>query len=115
MLGHTDLIQVRLSGEKPAMVFVNDYPCETDWFQWGEHATVCTAGDSLSKIDFRCLVGLTVSISTTTETRAKALFQKAIEAGATTVAACHVQQGIQPHKQNGWFEIYRMEQKIGIS
>lgn len=109
MRGHETLIQMRKAGRKPAIVFVNDYPCKTDWSEWGEHATICTAGDSLSSIDFRCLLGLTASISATTEARAKSLFSKAKQAGATVVAACHVQKNVNPWEQKGWTEIFHSE------
>ena len=109
MRGHETIIQMRLAGRKPSIVFVNDYPCKTDWSEFGEHATVCTDGDTLSSVDLRCLVGLTASISASTESRAKALFAKAKQAGAVRVAACHVQQGKQPWEQSGWAEIYNGE------
>ena len=103
MKGHETLIQLRQAGRKPQIVFINDYPCKTDWSEYGDHATICTAGDALSSIDFRCVVGLTVSISASTEARAKALFAKAKNFGATTVAACHYLPGRQ---QTGWAEVH---------
>lgn len=112
MRGHEALIQMRIAGRRPAIVFVNDYPCKTDWFDWGDYATICTAGDTISSIDFRCLKGLTANISATTAARAKALFEKAKAAGATTVAACHVQPNTAIRDQSGWTEIYHMEKEI---
>lgn len=87
MHGHIPIIELRLQRKVPKFVFINDYQCKTDWFENGDGATVCTAGDALSSIDFRFLVGLRVSITSFSETRAKALFRKAIEAGAVTVGA----------------------------
>ncbi len=98
MRGHHDLIAQRLRGRAPRIVFVNDYPCRTNWFETHDHATLCTAGDPLSSLDLRCLVGLRVSISATTEARAKALFDRAKAAGAAVVAACA--------DQTGWAEIF---------
>ena len=107
MRGHTKIIEMRLQKTRPAIVFLNDYHCQTDWFEFGEHATVCTAGDPLSSLDLRFLVGCTVSISALTEGRAKALFSKAKDAGATTVVACHVQPEMRQFEQSGWTEVWR--------
>ena len=106
MKGHDHLIQLRKAGRAPKIVFLNDYPCKTDWHTYGDHATVCTHGDLMSSLDLRFLVGLTVSISASTESRAKALFAKAKWFGAKTVAACHVQQGVKPWEQSGWVEVH---------
>jgi len=109
MKGHIEIIKARDEGKKPQFVFINDYPCKTDWFEWGEHATVCTHGDMLSSLDFRFLIDLDVSISALTEARAKAMFEKAKEAGANAVAACHVQGGIHPMDQTGWTGLWHKE------
>lgn len=106
MKGHEQLIELRKSGRAPKIVFLNDYPCKTDWHTYGDHVTVCTAGDMLSSLDLRFLVGLTVSISAMTETRAKALFAKAKWFGAKTVAACHVQADAHFANQTGWVEVH---------
>ena len=116
MRGHEPIIAMRKAGTTPSIVFINDFPCQTarDWHNPGEkygevwpadHATVSTAGDALSSLDLRFLVGLTVSITSESESRAKALFAKAKWFGANTVAACHVQPG-RHHLQAGWFEIF---------
>lgn len=109
MRGHTEIIKARLVGKAPIFVFVNDYPCKTDWFEHREHATVCTHGDMLSSIDFRFLRCLRVSISATTEARAKALFALAKEADAAAVASCHVQADRHASDQSGWFEVFQKE------
>ena len=109
MRGHENIISMRVRGQAPKIVFLNDYPCKTDWFEYSENATVCTDKDALSSLDLRFLVGLTVSISATTESRAKALFAKAKWFGAETVAACHVQADKHPLDQSGWTEVYRKE------
>jgi hypothetical protein len=106
MKGHETLIQMREAGRAPGIVFLNDYPCTTRWAEWGEYATVCTAGDSLSSLDLRFLVGLAVSVSAESEDRAKTLFRLCKQSGAKTVAACHVVPGIGPYKQTGWSDIH---------
>jgi hypothetical protein len=107
MKGHTKIIEMRLQRLRPDIVFLNDYPCKTDWFEYQEHATVCTAGDSLASMDLRFLVGCTVSISATSEDRAKAIFAKAKDAGAATVAAVHCQPDKNIWEQSGWCEVWR--------
>lgn len=117
MRGHEPLISMRKAGRTPKIVFINDYPDEIarDWHNPGEkfgeiwppdHATVSTAGDPISSLDLRFLVGLTVSITSLSESRAKALFAKAKWFGAKTVAACHQQVDKPIYKQSGWTEIY---------
>ena len=109
MKGHGNIIELRLHGKTPGIVFLNAYPCQTDWFDFGEHATVCTSGDDLSLLDLRFLVGLRVSISATSETRARGLSGLAKANGAATVAACHIKPGILDWKQDGWTEIWHRE------
>lgn len=106
MRGHEKIIASRLAGTTPKIVFLNDYPCKTDWFDNAGHATVCTAGDPLSSLDLRFLVGLKVSIGAESEARAKAIFAKAKAFGAKTVAACHIQPQTHAADQHGWCEIY---------
>ena len=107
MRGHERLIEMRRAGKTPRYVFVNDYPCQTDWFETGDHATICTDGDSVELLDLRCLVGLTVSVSATSEARAKALLEACKRAGAAVVAACHVQADRHQFDQSGWSAIWR--------
>ena len=109
MRGHENLIRMRVEGLRPKIVFVNDYPCKTDWFDHKEHATVCTENDPLSSLDLRFLVGLRVSISATTESRAKALFERVKAAGAAVVAAVHVQHEKHHTAQSGWCEVFKKE------
>lgn len=63
MRGHEALIEARLQGLKPAFVFINDYPCLTDWNETGDHCTINTAGKALKSLDLRFLRGLKVSIA----------------------------------------------------
>lgn len=109
MRGQEHIIAARIGGKKPPFVFINDYPCKTDWFENSDHATVCTHGDSLSSMDFRFLTGLKVSISANSEQRAKALFERIKDAGATTVAACHIQAQQHALDQSGWSSVWSRE------
>lgn len=63
MNGHRDLIAMRRAGFKPAFVFVNDFPCQTDWAKWGDHPTVSVDGDTPELEDFRFLVGVTAIVA----------------------------------------------------
>jgi hypothetical protein len=86
MKGHETLIQLRKAGKTPKIVFVNDFPCKTDWFDWWDHATVCVADDGVETIDFRFAHGITMSILALNKTRAKALFELGKASGAIVVA-----------------------------
>lgn len=109
MRGHQHLIQMRMNRRKPEIVFLNDYPCETSWVEYGECPTICTHGDRIQELDLRFLVGLTVSISSTVEMRAKQLFEVVKKAGAAVVAACHVQVDKHQFEQSGWSEFWQKE------
>lgn len=113
MRGHLEIIAARIDGKKPPFVFINDFPCSTDWLEFGEHATVCTHGDLLSSMDFRFLTGLKVSISAHSEHRAKALFERIKGMGATHVAACHVQAEKHALDQAGWASVWCKESSNG--
>lgn len=112
MRGHEKIIAMRLSGHSPKFVFLNDWPCNTDWFETGDHATVSTAGKAISSLDMRFLIGLTVSISSEDEKRAKALFDKVKQAGAKTVAAVHSIPGVKPRLQTGWIEVFHAQKEV---
>lgn len=105
MHGHEHIVAMRINGTFPPWVFINDYQCQTDWFEFGEHATVCTANDVIGLLDLRFLVGLQVSICATSECRAKELAANALKAGAILVAACHIQTENNLQDQSGWVEI----------
>lgn len=111
MRGHEAIIRMRTElGKKPVFVFINDYPCDTDWFGGdSKFARVCIHGDELSSLDLRFLMGLSVSISASTESRAKTLFDLAKQAGAVTVASCHVKYGVHEFQQDGWAQAWRKE------
>jgi hypothetical protein len=106
MRGHASIINLRLNGRAPGFVFINDYPCQTDWFQTKDFATVSTFEDDLNLLDLRFVNGLKVSISSHDEGRARDLFERCKEAGAVTVAACHIQTNKPGWAQCGWLEIF---------
>ena len=107
MKGHLQIIEMRKNRVKPDFVFINDYPCQTDWFEFGEHATVSISHtEAIETLDMRFLKGLKVNVSSLTETRAKALFELCKEAGAKVVAACHVQADKHPLDQTGWCGVF---------
>ena len=109
MKGHEDIITMRRNRMAPAFVFINDWPCKTDWMRERAAATVCTDGDVIQSLDLRFLVGLQVVVSSTDERRAKALFEACKAAGAKAVASCHIKDGVPGWKQDGWFQVWRKE------
>lgn len=107
MQGHIPIIQMRMKRKAPRIVFVNDYPCQTDWFEnEGDAATVSVHGDAIETLDLRFLVGLRVSISSPQENRAKALLERCRDIGVAAVASCHIQTDKKPFEQNGWTGIW---------
>ena len=101
MKGHEELIRLRMQGFKPEFVFINDYPCKTDWAAYGDMATVCTAGKPLESLDLRFLVGIKVNVASLSKKRAQRLFQLCKENGAVLVAANEVNRSA-----DGWAEIW---------
>jgi hypothetical protein len=99
MKGHEPIIALRQAGKKPAIVFLNDFPCSTDWPRFGDHATVDVSGDQPEWLDLRFLIGMRVSITGMSEKRAKRLLEACKRAGAVTVAA-----GVAQHVGGGRFE-----------
>jgi hypothetical protein len=108
MKGHEGVIEMRRAGKRPLMVFINDWPCDVDWFETGSHAAVCTDGDVIGLLDFRFVVGLQVSISSESEERAKALAESCKQY-ADVVAAHHHIPGAWPNRQNGWTAVWRRD------
>jgi hypothetical protein len=74
MKGQDAIIQLRLQGKSPEWVFVNDFPCKTNWVEHDDYATVCVYGDPLKTLDMRFLIGLNVIGLTESEKRSKELF-----------------------------------------
>jgi hypothetical protein len=87
MTGHESIVAMRRKGKRPAIVFVNDFPCWTDWEEFADHATVCVYRDAPALLDLRWAVGLTVSILADSEARAVAIADAFRESGAKTVVA----------------------------
>jgi hypothetical protein len=109
MRGHEAIIELRRNRMAPPFVFINDYPCDTDWLQDRAGSTVCVAGDHIPALDLRYLIGLKVSISSESEARAKALFDACKAAGARTVAACHIKPERRDWEQDGWATVWRKD------
>lgn len=88
MRGQEAILNMRRAGKKPSIVFVNDYPCDTDWHEYAEHATVqILPSETIDLLDFRFVVGMQVSVSGSTMERAKAIARACKAAGAKTVGA----------------------------
>lgn len=111
MRGHEHLIEMRKAGVRPAAVFINDFPCKTDWADCGENATVCTDGDPLSSLDLRFVVGMTVHVSSMNEDRAKRLAEMCKQSGARAVAAAHGMRINEWKFETGWCEIWQATEK----
>jgi len=109
MRGHENLIAIRQRGMKPKMVFINDYQCQTDWFETKEHVTICTHGDDIETLDIRFFIGLAVSVSTTQEKRAKALLEACKRALVSVCAVCVIETDKHASEQSGFCEIWRNE------
>lgn len=107
MRGHEQIIALRKQRLAPEIVFVNDYPCQTDWHIHGDYPTICTAGDKIEYLDLRFLINLNVSISAPTEERAKTLFKAVQAAGATQVAAGHTKAVLWAFQADGWACFWR--------
>lgn len=86
MNGHRELIAMRRAGFKPSFVFVNDFPCKTDWAKFGDYPTVSVDGDTPEIEDFRFLVGVTAVVSGFDSERITRI-SKACEAHAKRVIA----------------------------
>lgn len=108
MRGHEPILDMRRQGKRPAIVFLNDFACDTDWTRFGDHATVCVAGDNPELADLRFLIRLNVSICSRTVERAKAFMEAAKRAGAATVAASAPVFG-NGYWHEGWADVWSRE------
>lgn len=114
MRGHEPILDMRRQGKRPAVVFLNDFPCDTDWAPFGDHATVCVAGDNPDLADLRFLIRLNVSICSRDEVRARGFMEAAKRAGADTVAAgAPVFDG--RFWREGWAEVWEKEAASGAN
>ena len=118
MFGHLPIIEMRKRGTKPVAIFINDFPDSTakDWHEPGrkysetwnpDFPKVCTQGVSIDGLDLRFVRGVTVHVMSERESRAKQLFAKAIDEGASIVGSCHQIPGSRPIDPSGWFAIYK--------
>lgn len=108
MNGHLEIIALRKRKVKPEFVFLNDYECQTDWFETGDHVTISlTNKDIPETLDLRFLVGTTVSISTESENRARRLLEACKRAGCSTVAVAVTDSSKKPWDQDGYMEVWR--------
>lgn len=112
MRGHENIIRMRQAGKRPSFVFVNDWPCDTNWLETGDQATVCTAGDSISTLDLRFMVGLRVSVSSHCEERAKALYEACKSAGVEVVCGVHLKPEKKPWAQDGWVALWNPHHEV---
>ena len=106
MRGHEHLIELRKAGKRPVAVFINDFPCKTDWPDWGDQATVCVDGDQLSSLDLRFVVGMIAHVSSTSEIRAKRIAEICKQSGARIVGALHGIRETEYLTTTGWIEIW---------
>jgi hypothetical protein len=108
MKGHLPLIQMRMNGQTPSAVYIEDHKSHNhnDWHIYGEVPCVNIQDDPLSAIDLRFAIGLTVNISSFSEERAKALFRLAKEAKARVITSCVLLPNEPYFRQTGWSEIY---------
>lgn len=108
MKGHLPLIQMRLNGNTPPAVYIEDHYSynANDWHLRGELPCVNIEADPLSAIDLRFGIGLIVNISSFSEERAKALFEMAKKAKARVVTSCVILPNKRAWQQDGWSEIY---------
>ena len=113
MNGHEAIIRMRQNGKKPSFVFINDFPCSTDWEQHGDHATVCIDGDDIDLLDLRFLIGLKVSCMSKSERRAKAIFEACKAFGATSVGCTSIDDKKRAWEQDGWSQIWHAEKTNG--
>lgn len=110
MRGHEAIIDMRKQGRRPAVVFLNDYPCaaELEWSSYSEHATVEVCGDQPELLDLRFVIGMRVSISAETVDRAKRFMEACKQAGAALVGA-GVVEVINGRHEGTWSAVWSKE------
>ena len=107
MIGHQGILKLRFAGKKPQMVFIIEDNYATDWEKYGDYPTICIRPEeAVELLDLRFLVGLGVSITSTSETRSRLLCE-VCKRYCDTVAASHLIRI--PNKTiftTGWSEIW---------
>lgn len=92
MNGHQHILELRRSGQKPACVWVSDFPdCTPDGF------TVCVTGDTPELEDFRFLVGLKVIVEGQDHQRVDRIAKACAKFAARVIASV-----IQPINEMRW-------------
>lgn len=115
MYGQDQIIKNRLAGIAPRVVFIFDDPLPRDFINEREVAdTVCTAGDVIQLLDLRFLVGMRVSLTSSSELRAKAMFERCKAAGAVVVAGCHTMDPSKGDWRKSWCEIWKKPVKEAV-
>ena len=107
MKGQDAIIELRKSGRKPSTVFLNDYESDVDRFETGDHFTISISPDEQpERLDLRFLVGLRVSISASTEKRARGLLEACKVVGAKTVAVGAKADSSDPFCKRNYSEVW---------
>lgn len=106
MKGHEGIIQMRMKGQAPELVYLDDFESTlSDWVENQTTPTVSLKNDNVETLDLRFLVGLSVCVTSRTEDRAKRLFKACKAAGAKWVGASHTE--VYGYKaKTGWMELY---------
>ena len=113
MNGHLPLIDMRSKGLRPKIVFLNDWPCQTNWFETGDHVTISLNNqDTPETLDLRFLKGVAVSVSSHSESRAKRLGEACKRHSCAVVASCHVIPVNKHRSEPGWSEVWRPESEV---
>ena len=108
MRGHDSIIALRQTGKIPSTVFLNDYACATDRFETGDHFTVeILPSEQPEWLDLRFLVGLRVSVSGSTENRARRLLEACKLAGAAVIAVGAPADNSDPFCNKSYSEVWR--------
>lgn len=98
MRGHEKIIELRKRGVRPAHVFLNDFPCSTEWETFADHATVCVDGDDPDLLDLRFLVGTVAHVACLSQARADRFM------GACRRAGCSIVAVTASDRQNGYWQ-----------
>lgn len=91
MKGHDALIAMRRRGTTPAVVFLDTEPCFVRaWADWQQHTPAAASvwvepGESMQRIDLRCVVGLPVVVTGMNAERVRAVADAAAKAKAKAV------------------------------
>lgn len=103
MRGHDKLIAMRSMGLRPVTVFINDYRTPAKYL---DGTILDVTGDDMNTVDMRFLVGLTVSIASTTEERAKAILEACKRGGAAKVGVVHLPVTRADQRTTDYIEIW---------